>query len=208
MAVGRALGAPHTLPPIPGVRERERGALSARTRGDGAFSRGAALLPWHAREGGAWSLGHEGGTRPTTPRGHPGVRATRLASREATCLGPQRPPRKRPVPLCSPGASGPLPAAGRAASRAPRSRLRHPDRREPPRRARPRPPLPAPVPQPPCGLRPLGHQTNPERTEVDAAHRANRPPSEGPFEGGPRGAGARARVLPVRGHLFARREGA
>lgn len=124
--------------------------------------------------------GSRGGDAPHDPERPAWGQGHAAASREATCLGPRRPPRKRPVPLCSPGASGPLPAAGRAASRAPRSRPRRPGRREPPRRARPRPLLPAPVPQPPCGLRPLGHQTDPERTEVDAAHRANRPPSEDP----------------------------
>lgn len=207
MAVGRALGAPHTSPPPPGFGNAS-GARCRPGRAGTVPSHGEPLFFHGMLAKGGPGARVTAGTRPTTPRGHPGVRATRPASREATCLGPRRPPRKRPVPLCSPGASGPLPAAGRAASRAPRSRPRRPDRREPPRRARPRPPLPAPVPQPPCGLRPLGHQTDPERTEVDAARRANRPPSEGPFEGGPRGAGARARVLPVRGHLFARREGA
>lgn len=193
MAVGRALGAPHTLPPTPGVRERERGALSARTRGDGAFSRGAALLPWHAREGGAWSPGHGGDAphdpeRPSRGQGH----AAGLAG--GNLPGSATSPAEAPSAPLQPGRLWASPRC--RAGGFPRAQVKA----EAPRQARATPPRTAAPPAPgagsPAALWPPATRP-PNRPRKDRGRR--RPPSESAtFRGTLRGRPARSRCACAR----------
>lgn len=205
--MGRALVTPHT-PPHP------RGSGTRAGRAAGPDAQGRCLLT--GSRSSFMACSRRGGLEPGSRRGRaPRPREASLRSGPRGRPRGRQPAWVRDVPRgsaqCPSAARAPLglsPLQGARLPARPGQGRGAPTGKSHPAAHGRAPPLPAPGPQPPCGLRPLGHQTDPERTEVDAAHRANRPPSEGPFEGGPRGAGARARVLPVRGHLFARREGA